>query len=130
MADGAKFEDREIRLLGEDLLKAAAVAPTETRAVVARGAFNIKRDAAQRISGLRHAPAYPRSITYDSHETPKSVWAEIGPDKDRRQGALGNILEFGTRKNAPRPHLAPAAEAELPKFEKAMTDLAAKALGQ
>jgi hypothetical protein len=97
--------------------------------VVAKGALNIKTDARRRVTGLKHAPAYPSSITYDSHEVAGSAWAEIGPDKQRRQGALGNLLEYGSVKNAPRPHMRPAAEAERPKFEAAMQSLAEKALG-
>lgn len=123
-----RFDTSEVADLADVLVNTADVAPVQARKVVAKGALNIKRDAQRRTSGLAHAPAYPRSITYDSHETPTGGWAEIGPDKTRRQGALGNILEFGTVKNAPIPHMLPAAEAERPKFEKAMEDLAAKAL--
>lgn len=95
-------------------------------AVVARAALNIKRDAVKRVSGLAHAPAYPRSIGYDVFHTPFTSRARIGPDKDRRQGALGNILEYGTIKNAPIPHLQPALDAEAPRFEAAIAEAAAK----
>lgn len=98
------------------------------RAVVERGALNIKQDAARRASGLKHAPAYPQSISYDVHNTFGGVTAEIGPDKGRRQGALGNILEFGTPNNAPRPHLNPALDVEEPKFVAALDALLARLL--
>jgi hypothetical protein len=94
--------------------------------IVGRGAFNIKKDAAKRISGLKHAPAYPRSITYDLFHLPFTSRAEIGPDKNKRQGALGNILEFGTVNNPAHPHLAPALAAEAPKFEAQIAAAAAK----
>jgi hypothetical protein len=93
-------------------------------AVVARGAGNIQRGARRRVAGLAHAPAYPASITFDLFHTPFTSQAEIGPDKDLRQGALGNILNFGTVKNAPVPHLFPAAEEEAPLFERAIADAA------
>lgn len=125
----ANIDAHELDVLAQDLDRAAGVAPKDARKVVAKGALNIKRDAQRRVTGLAHAPAYPRSITYDSHETLHGGWAEIGPDKDRRQGALGNIIEYGTVKNPPRPHMAPAAAAEQPRFEKAMQDLAEKAAG-
>lgn len=128
MPDSIKVDAGEVQDLAEMLVKAAGVAPVEARAAVAKGALNIKNDARRRISGLAHAPAYPNSITYDSHETATGGWAEIGPDKGKRQGALGNLLEFGSVKNAPHPHMAPAAEAERPKFERAMEDLGVKAL--
>ena len=109
--------------------KAISEMPDEVTKVVARGALNIKRGAQERSSGLAHAPAYPRSITYDLWQGFRGPTAEIGPDKSRRQGALGNILEYGTVKNAPIPHIQPAADEELPRFEKALEDLAAKGLG-
>ncbi len=124
-----KVDASEVQALAEILVKAAGVAPIEARAVVAKGALQIKNDARRRVSGLAHAPAYPASITYDTNETATGAWAEIGPDKGKRQGALGNLLEYGSVKNAPRPHMAPALEAEQPRFEKAMEDLAVKALG-
>ncbi|MEU4570724.1 hypothetical protein, partial [Micromonospora sp. NPDC023956] len=74
------------------------------------------------------APAYPYAITYDSTETPTGASADIGPDKERRQGPLGNILEYGTVKNAPIPHMGPAGAAELPRFEKALDDLGVRLL--
>lgn len=108
--------------------EAAKVAPTEARKVVAKGALNIKTDARRRVGGLKHAPSYPASITYDSKETPGGATAEIGPDKNKRQGALGNLIEYGSVHNSPKPHMAPAADAEAPRFEKAMEELAAKPL--
>ena len=125
----ASIDAHELDVLAKDLDQAAGVAPKDARKVVAKGALNIKRDAQRRVTGLAHAPAYPRAITYDSHETLRGGWAEIGPDKDRRQGALGNIIEFGTTKNPPRPHMRPAADAEQPRFERSMEDLALKAAG-
>jgi hypothetical protein len=130
MVDRIEFTPSpEFTALLRELERVPEVAVKDLRAVVQKGALNIKKDAARRISGLRHAPAYPRSISYDSHETATGAWAEIGPDKDKRQGALGNLLEYGSIKNAPRPHLGPAADAEEPKFVKALEDLAVKALG-
>jgi hypothetical protein len=126
---GLTIDDHEVVALSRDLLAAAQAAPEATRKIVAKGALNIKRDAQRRVTGLAHAPAYPRAITYDSHQSLTGAWAEIGPDKDRRQGALGNLLEYGSVHNQPTPHMGPAGEAEKPRFEKAMQDLAAKVLG-
>lgn len=116
----------DVHQLHEVLVRAAGVAPKEARKVVGKGALQIKNDARRRIAGHRSAPAYPYAIGYDTHETMTGAWAEIGPDKDKRQGALGNILEFGTVKNPPIPHMRPAADAEEPKFAKAMEALAVK----
>jgi hypothetical protein len=110
----------ELHRFAADLGKVPGRVVPAVRPVVERGAFNIKKDAAARVSGLAHAPAYPYSIGYEMH----GLAAEIGPDKDRRQGALGNILEYGTSKNAPIPHMGPAIEAEAPKFEAALAKAA------
>ena len=104
------------------------MAPAEVRKVVQKGALNIKTDARKRITGLRHAPFYPLAIGYDSKETPTGASAEIGPDKEKKQGDLGNILELGTPKNAPRPHLVPALAAEGPRFERALEALGVRLL--
>lgn len=108
--------------------KAVSAGPDEAAKVVAKGALNIKNDARRRIGRPAHAPAYASAITYDTYRWFTGPAADIGPDKGRRQGALGNVLEFGTVNNAPIPHMIPAAEAESPRFEKAMGDLAARLL--
>lgn len=71
----------------------------------------VKTDARQRISGHKYLPRYPYSITYDTKITAEGVEGEIGPDKGLPQGPLGNIVEYGTSKNAPLPHLGPALDA-------------------
>ena len=85
-------------------------------------ANGIKKQAKQFASGIAHAPAYPHAITYDTedHGVGKGVSAEIGPDKDRRQGALGNILEYGSVKNPPHNDGGRALINELPAFEAQM----------
>jgi hypothetical protein len=115
--------------LAASLKKAIEVAPAATRLVVQKGALNIKTDARRRVSGHKHLPAYPNSITYDTTEALFGASAEIGPDKSRPQGPLGNIIEFGGTRQAPIPHMLPAAEAEEPKFVAAMEALAIKSLG-
>lgn len=124
-----RFDAPELRVVVDAINKASRVAVPDAAAVVGKGALNIKKDAARRVTGLKHAPAYPRSITYDLYTSLTGPAAEVGPDKNKRQGALGNILEYGTTKNAPIPHLGPAADAEEPRFAKALEDLAVKALG-
>lgn len=112
--------------LAAELLRVAAVAPAEARKVVAKGLLNIKADARRRIGRPTHAPAYPSSITYDLFTG--AIGGEVGPDKTRRQGALGNLLEYGSVHNPPHPHMGPAGDAEKPRFERAMEDLAGGSL--
>lgn len=78
--------------------------------VTARKMKDDMRGRAERIAG-RHAAAYPASITYDITPPGDTVRAEVGPDKERRQGALGNLLEGGGPHSNPHPHVTPGFEA-------------------
>lgn len=103
----------------------AAALPAAER-LLGKTSLIIKKDAQRRISGHPHSPAYPYSIGYDIYHLPGEVRSRIGPDKNKRQGALGNILELGTVNNPPLPHLVPATDAEATKFEAFAAELGAK----
>lgn len=90
--------------------------------VVRRGALNIKDGMRQDAQNGGHYKHFNRSITYD--ETNGGMGAEIGPDKGLVQGALGNILYFGTSKNTPVLNLQGPLEKETPRFERALADVA------
>jgi hypothetical protein len=126
---GLEFDTHEVVALVDAINRASAPAMKDIEAVVFRGAMNIKKDAARRISGHPHLRALPAAIDFDVYRSLRGPAAEIGPNHSRRQGALGNIPEFGTINNAPMPYMRPAGEAEEPRFAKAMEDLAVKALG-
>lgn len=128
MSQSLKFDNAEVAGYADMLVDAAGAAPAESRKVVAKGALNIKTDARRRRSGSRHLPGLASAITYEAQATPTGGWAEVGPEHGKRQGTLGHIPEFGTPTNAPEPYMRPAAEAERPRFEKAMEDLAVKPL--
>lgn len=125
-----RFDASDVDDLARDLGKAATDIHRGARAVVQRGALNIKRDAARRLGTGGHLRHLGRAVTYDTQETLTRASAEIGPDKNRRQGKLGHIPEYGTRNNRPRPYLAPALEAERPRFARALEAAGVKALPQ
>jgi hypothetical protein len=87
-------------------------------AIVTRGALNVKNDWRDnaRASAGRHARLYPGSISYDVTPIPGGAQAEIGPDKDKPQGPLGNLLEFGSVNNPPHNDGGRALLAEEPRF--------------
>jgi hypothetical protein len=117
--------------LSDDLAAAPARMQAAVTPVVKRGAYNIKKDAFWLIQSMLrrgYASAYPYSISYDVYPEGKAVIAEIGPDKDKPQGALGNLIEFGSANNAPLPHLMPAGELETPKLQANLLRVAAKAV--
>lgn len=116
---------REVNELAVDLAAAGQLIRPAAEKAVRVGALKIKKGAASRIrsaSEAGHIPGYPASITYDVESRPFGVSAEIGPDKDRNQGALGNLLEYGTSDTPPIPHLQPALEAEAPIFAQKLAD--------
>jgi hypothetical protein len=96
----------------------AVRAQVQAVSVVNRGALNVKNGwrANAVVSARRHARLYPNSINYDMRPHPTGAQAEIGPDKSRPQGALGNLLEFGSVKNPPHNDGGRALEAEAPAF--------------
>ena len=121
-----------VRVEGVDALtesfdRIAGEIPKTLQGVVKKGAQNIKEDWRRRQSGIKHAPRYTSSITYDTHVNKSRVWAEIGPvDGPEKQGFLGRVYEYGTPKSAPIPGGIPAADAEAPRFERAVADAVAE----
>lgn len=102
----------------------------EFRSVVNKGALNVKLDWQRRWRGLSHAPYLAATIGYDlTSRGPGLHEAEIGPNKLARQGALGNIIEFGSVNNPPHPGGLPAALREEPKFEQAAARAGERAAG-
>jgi hypothetical protein len=118
----------EAEALAADLAGAPARLAELVPPVVSKGALNVKNDWRANASGNKHAPHYPASITYDLHGDATSIEAEIGPDKNLKQGPLGNILEFGTSKNPPHLDGARALAAEEPRFIAACEAVAEQAL--
>lgn len=113
----------DVGRLAVELGRAPARAVPALAATLRIGAEAIRNDLQSQARGHRRFRAFPASITADV----RGLDAEIGPDKNRRQGALGNILYFGTAKTGPvLEHPAEALHRALPAIEaSAANDLAA-----
>jgi len=126
-----RFDMSDVRRLQRHLVRNIPRMRRDTRAVTMRGAVNIKRDwrnNARQSSG-RHAPLYPNSVGFDiANYGPDIVMATIGPDKGAAQGALGNLLEYGSVKNPPHNDGGRALATELPRFEAQMALIAERGL--
>lgn len=107
----------ELERLANDLELAAIRAQTVVAPVVTKGALNVKKDwrANATVSAGSHAKRYPYSIGYDIEDG--GLTAVIGPDKNKTQGALGNLLEFGSAHNPPHNDGGAALAAEAPRLE-------------
>jgi len=118
----ATLDTSELDALNRELEQIPAEKLPQLKRVVTKGAVNIKNgmrvDAASGGS-YRH---FSRSISFD--EIDGGLGAEIGPDKSRVQGALGNILYFGTSKNAPVLDLEGPLRKEDQRFVDAIADVA------
>jgi hypothetical protein len=95
--------------------------------VVKKAAVNVKKtwrdNARASVAGAGHARAYPSSITFDGPvREGNTISAEVGPDKNLRQGALGNLIEYGSAHNPPHWDGKRAAEAEAEGFAKYVGD--------
>ncbi len=107
MDDGFVIDTSELNRLSTDLGAVPSIAGRYIRSAVETTARHIRDDWREAADGMAHAPAFPASITYDiasmAHVSLdfSSIRAEIGPDKDRAQGALGNLIEFGSVNNPP-----------------------------
>jgi len=117
----ATVDTHELDELADDLDEIPAEKRPQFRKVVERGANNIKRDLRADAAGHPTYRMFPLSITYDMTG---EFEAEIGPDKDRVQGPLGNILYFGTSKSAPQLNLEGPLHRETQRFEDAIADVA------
>lgn len=124
MTDSFKMDFTEVNQLVADLGEVAATAGQYVRKAVEVGARNVKTDWADFSGGLPHAKHFPRSITYDITTFQgfglSIIKAEIGPDKDRPQGALGNLLEYGSVNNPPRGFGASALQANESDFQRGL----------
>jgi hypothetical protein len=117
----------DLLAFADELRQAAKGVTSGAPKIVKRGAQNIKTDAQQRVRSqigrASHLRNYARTITYDPVTTADGVvGTEIGPVPGG-QGSLAGIVEFGSARSGPMPHLIPAWEAEAPNMEQAVDDL-------
>lgn len=113
MASGAS----ELRRFAQDLEKIASKALPDVDAVLKRGAQNIKDDLISGAKGSSFKGIVP-SLSYDSMYSVGTARYEIGPDKDRSGGALGNIYYFGTSRGGGTGDLEGPLVRETPNLER------------
>ena len=90
----------EIYQLARDLGDAADASDLIRKAVQVTS-NNIKKQSQESVRMRRQIGHAAQAITYDTVESSSGVDAEIGYDKDRPAGALGNIVEFGNPRFSP-----------------------------
>ena len=99
-------EFSELMQLSMDLEHGGEAISGNVRKAVQVTSIKIKEDAKASVKGRKNIGHAAHAITYDTTESPSGVQAEIGYDKSRGAGALGNLIEYGAP-NAGN-HLAPS----------------------
>ena len=119
----------ELRKLASDLSNAPKLVRSEARAVVAKGALNIKNQMRDEAANSRHF-RFAHTISYDLKVGGDTIEAEIGPET----GGVGSLAGFayfggvnGGGGTVPDPQ--GALDAEAPNVEKYLDALVTKALG-
>jgi len=126
MSDGVA----ELRKLSENMGKVAGSALKDVDAVVQKGALNVKKEMAYSAVWSKHFKGMAGAISYDSHYLPGRVRYEVGPDKNRRGGGIGNVAYFGTSRGGGTLDIEQPLLSEGPRMQSALADLAAKWAGQ
>jgi hypothetical protein len=121
------FDMREVNRMAAKLGRADAAVVAPLALVVAETATATRDILREDATGHPKARHFPRSITHDV----RGLTAEIGPDKGRTQGALGNLLYFGSVNNAPvLPPPTSALERVRPLFEAGIAEAATAGLAK
>ena len=89
------IDAHEVRELAADFTRVPGELSRHAIPVLSRGALNIKNALNQQAADSLHFKGMAGSVTYDTEIRRHSITAEIGPDKDRRGGALGDLFFFG-----------------------------------
>lgn len=135
----ADVDNSDLSKMVSDLGRASSETWENAQKAITVTARNVRDTARENSQGMAHAPAFPYSITYDigvgydqsigqmvssvldggiSSARGSTLRAEIGPDKDRPQGALGNLIEYGSVNNSPMGIMHGALQANEADFER------------
>ena len=124
------IDAHEVRELAADFTRVPGELARHAIPVLSKGALNIKNQMRESFeaSGNAGFRFVGRTVSYDLTTDGSEYSAEIGPDKP--SGALANVAIFGTPRGGgtvadPRE----ALDAEAPRFEKALADLAEELFG-
>lgn len=128
----ADFDFSEFRELAADLDDAAGELQSNAVKAVAVTSLKTKKTWQEKLAGSATLPGLPGALSYDVKQTAGEIGSEVGFDKSRGQGALGNVSEFGTPTVAPRGFGIASQEENLDDFVKGLEkarDDALKRLG-
>lgn len=122
-----EIDSSELRAFSSELGKVPAKAVTGVRPAVKKAGVNMKNQLREEMGRSKHFRA-ANSISFDEGDGGLAV--EVGPEKSGA-GNLANIAYFGGAHGGGGtvPDPRGALDAEVPRFEKALTDLVGEILG-
>lgn len=108
----------------------------DVKKVTSKTCLEIKKRATRIVTGHGSIPNLGRTFNYDVTVTGDTITGEVGADitkktgggREREPGSIDFVIEYGGIHNAPIPHWRPAAEAEVPLWERYLGDAAEGAL--
>ena len=129
MADGFTVDMSEVNQLAADLGEVPNTAGRFMRSAVEVSARNVKDEAARSVSGRKGLGHAARAIDYELKTLQafgvSLVDAEIGYNRSRGAGKLGNLIEFGAPGSynnlAPTSDLQKALDATQADFESGLS---------
>lgn len=121
---GGLFDFSQVAELAADLGRVSSRALPAVDKVVEAGAENIEKALEAQAAASTHFHGMSGSFSHDRMYGLGSVGYEIGPDKARKGGALGNIFFFGgSPAGGGTGDLDAPLYAEEPRFVKALGDV-------
>ncbi len=131
MASSSSFDYSDLTRLAADLSDVPREVVPKLAAALSKTAFDVKKDAQASVRTSPHFRAAAAAISYDNvtHDRvgDADVSVEVGYDKGRAAGALGNLREYGAPDAkyggksvplAPSYDLRNALEKNAPDFER------------
>ena len=98
MADGINMDLSQVNRLALDIAVLGTTIPPAARAIVTKGALNVKNRMVADARDSRHFKQIAPTISYSMTGNAYYSNAEIGPDRDRADAArIANIAYFGGR---------------------------------
>jgi len=125
---GVTIDTSEFRAAAAAMGEGLSRLPREVRAVVSKGALNMKTAMNADFRKSRHFKGIAGAVSYDMAGNAYYSEAQIGPEKGA-PGSLANIAYFGTSRGGgtvtdPQVRL----DDEAPRFEQALAEVAEKAV--
>jgi hypothetical protein len=119
--------DLDPKQFSRELLNAVRKTPRATEKVVRRNSADVKKQAKRnvRLTAPVHNAHAHTAINYDVEAQGVEVVGEVGYDKTKTAGRIGNLLEFGGAGDHSPPHhdLSRALDGQVVQFEGDLADM-------